>query len=175
MWQHFDRIIDEGLRNGPDRGLRRIDVERRIAATTHVVWLRRRNRVRQAISWTKALQSDGWHMESQRAYRGAYVYDFPGLCLARVEDPPRRGRLVGLLPPLGARPLVLYHQDCLADLPGAWRRSHHRSTCRRPPGRSAVLIARGPGRLGQRRVGAPLPRRLRRPGGVGRRRRPSPR
>lgn len=119
MWQHFDRVIDEGLRNGAERGLRRIDVERQIAASTRFVWLRRRNRVRQAISWTKALQSDGWHIESQRAYQGAYTYDFPGICLARWRIRRAETGWSEFFRRCDARPLVLYYEDCLSDLPGA--------------------------------------------------------
>ena len=119
MWQHFDRLIDEALRDGAHRGLRRIDVEGQIAATTRFVWLRRRNRVRQAISWTKALQSDGWHMESQRAYRGAYTYDFPGICLARWRIHRAETGWSDFFRRCDARPLVLYYEDCLSDLPEA--------------------------------------------------------
>ena len=119
MWEHFDRVIDKGLRDGPHRGLRRIDIEKQIAATTQFVWLRRRDHVRQAVSWAKALQSDGWNIGSQRAYQGAYTYDFPGISIARWRIRRAEAGWSDFFERCDARPLVLHYEDYLCDLPGA--------------------------------------------------------
>ena len=119
MWEHFDQVIDKALRSGPHCGMLRLDIEREIAATTQFVWLRRRNQIRQAISWTKALQSNGWHIESQMAYEGTYVYDFLGISIARWRIRRAEEGWSGFFERCGVRPLILYYEDYLSDLPEA--------------------------------------------------------
>lgn len=121
MWEHFDRILDEGRRLGRDRGMSRLEAEKRIAGETKFVWLRRRNEVRQAVSWNKALQSNGWNIEAQQEYRGRYVYDFPGIALARRRIRRAETAWERFFERCGVEPLVLYYEDYLADIPAALR------------------------------------------------------
>ncbi|MEP7365847.1 MAG: Stf0 family sulfotransferase [Acidobacteriota bacterium] len=119
MWEHFDEVIRKALRSLRHRGMQRSEIEREVAATTQFVWLRRRNEIRQAISWAKALQSDGWNIDSQNAYQGKYVYDFPGISLARFRIRRAESGWSGFFERCGIRPLVLYYEDYLSDLPAA--------------------------------------------------------
>ena len=121
MWEHFDRIIETCRRQGRDRGASRRDLERQLAANTQFIWLRRRNQVRQAVSWAKALQSNVWHIEAQRDYRGAYVYDFLGVLVARHRIERAEAVWQDYFDRCGVEPLVLYYEDYLEDMCGSVR------------------------------------------------------
>lgn len=119
MWEHFDRIIDVSRRRGADKAKSRAELEKQLAAGVRFVWLRRRNQVRQAISWNRALQSNGWNIETQRAFQGRPVYDFPGIGLAQRRIRRAESAWQSYFNRCGVEPLIVYYEDYLEDIPAA--------------------------------------------------------
>lgn len=60
MWSYFDRML-QMLRNVPEyEGLKTADLLAAILHEPKYIWLRRRNRVEQAVSWAIAAQTGVW-------------------------------------------------------------------------------------------------------------------
>ena len=118
LWEHFRLTIARAIRSGTQRHLRIEDVERELAATTYFVWLRRRDRERQAISWNKALQSNGWRLEDQHAFQGQYIYDFPGIAHRLRQIRKDEAEWKRFFERCGVEPLTLYYEDYLLDPQG---------------------------------------------------------
>lgn len=119
MWEHLDRVIAALAHSGAGS---RAELERRLASETRFIRLRRRDELSQAVSWNRALQSDGWHYLAEQKFEGRYVYDFPGIALGirRVRRAERAWRR--FFERAGVEPLTLYYEDYLEDVPGAVQR-----------------------------------------------------
>jgi trehalose 2-sulfotransferase len=66
---HFSTLLDE-LRKFPDapKGVQtRVEVWEHAFPNSHHIFMTRRNKVRLAVSWWKAIKSDEWHRESGKA------------------------------------------------------------------------------------------------------------
>ncbi len=121
MWDQFDRLLETARTRGRDRGMSRTEAESRLASRTRFVWLRRRDGVRQAVSWAKALQSNAWNSRVQREFRGRYLYDFPGITLALRRIHAAEAAWQGFFDRWGVTPLTLYYEDYLVDRDAAVR------------------------------------------------------
>jgi LPS sulfotransferase NodH len=122
MWGHLSLTLHKSARHAMSGKYRVHDLERRLGENTRFVWLQRRDRERQAISLTKALQSGVWRSSREREFRGRYVYDFPGIAW-RISDLRRQdAQWRAFFDRHSIDPLVLYFEDCLTDLDGTIRR-----------------------------------------------------
>lgn len=118
MASQLDLVVRTALRRGAG-GRTREEVERRLAATTRFLWLRRRDELRQAISWNRALQTDGWYYLAEQQFEGPLVYDFPGIALARRRVRRSDEGWRRFFARTRVEPLTLHYEDYLGDVPGA--------------------------------------------------------
>lgn len=76
MWEQIRRIA---LQLGYPANSERFgfhDFATLLPETTHFIWLTRRERVRQAVSLVKAVQSQCWNSTEQEKFTGSYVFDY---------------------------------------------------------------------------------------------------
>lgn len=114
MWADLELLLGRfGGSAAGQRRRRRFEAE--LASTTRFVSLRRRDLLRQAVSWSKALQSDGFRLESEERYRGRFRYSY--LALVRRQEA-LRGQLAAwrsFFERNGIEPLELVYEDYLRD------------------------------------------------------------
>jgi LPS sulfotransferase NodH len=119
-WQ-FNHFARQASGRSPVRYLERPRVLERWFPDMHYVWLRRKDRLRQAISYTKSLQTNIWWdadtepVPNARPKSEALAYDFDLITqsVARMveeEDMWRR-----YFATVGADPIVIYYEDLAAD------------------------------------------------------------
>jgi trehalose 2-sulfotransferase len=78
MWSYFERML-EMLRDIPEyKDLNRADLVAAVLHKPKYIWLRRRNRVEQAVSWEIACQTGVWAQKTgeKTRPRGAPKFDF---------------------------------------------------------------------------------------------------
>jgi LPS sulfotransferase NodH len=76
MWGAQMEYVEKRMqRSRRYRGFSAHDLPRFLPEGTKYVWLVRRDRVRQAISWARAMQTQCWNTHALREYRGVQVFD----------------------------------------------------------------------------------------------------
>lgn len=122
MWSHLRRTLEVSARRGSDGNVTIADLEKRLAENTRFIWLRRRDRERQAISLTKAMQSNAWRSSDEQEFQGQYVYDFPGIAWRLNEIRSQEAAWQAFFERHSSEALTLYYEDYLTDLEGTVRR-----------------------------------------------------
>jgi LPS sulfotransferase NodH len=122
MWSHLRRTLEVSARRGSHGKVKTTDLEKRLAEDTRFIWLRRRDRERQAISLTKAIQSNAWRSGDEQEFQGQYVYDFPGIAWRLHEIRRQETGWQAFFERHSCEALTLYYEDYLTHLEGTVRR-----------------------------------------------------
>jgi trehalose 2-sulfotransferase len=122
MWSHLRRTLEVSARRARQGQVKIKDLEKRLAENTRFIWLRRRDQERQAISLTKAIQSNAWRSSDDQVFQGQYVYDFPGIAWRLGEIRRQETAWQTFFERYSSEPLTLYYEDYLTDLEGTIRR-----------------------------------------------------
>ena len=121
MWNDFRQVLERTGRPRLWQRQRAEGVERELASKTRFIWLRRRDAERQAISWTKALQDRVWTLSDQQGFEGRYSYDYLWIAtmLRKIRSHDRQWS--AFFNRVGIKPLTLYYEDFIGDVPGTIR------------------------------------------------------
>ncbi len=79
MWEQVRRLALLLGRTASPRSFGFHDFATLLPGTTQFVWLRRRERLRQAVSLVKAVQSQCWNSAEQARFAGTYAFDYVAL------------------------------------------------------------------------------------------------
>ena len=114
MWHDVTQAVEAARRSGHHRELRLDRPGDYVPKDTHYLLLLRRDTLRQAISWAKALQSAAW--SSLEEGRASYRYDYLLIrrCLLQVRHQTDSWRR--WFHQLGVEPDVYYYEDFVRDI-----------------------------------------------------------
>jgi LPS sulfotransferase NodH len=83
--------------------------------TTQFVWLTRRERVRQAVSLVKAVQSQCWNSAEQERFTGIYVFDYVALQRAVIMLKRHDSMWREFFEHNAIKPLEIFYEDVIRD------------------------------------------------------------
>jgi LPS sulfotransferase NodH len=94
-----------------------------LAGPVSFIWMRRRDRLRQAVSWVRAEQTQRWSSQQAEGAEGsepAYDAESIASALGRIEQ--QEMRWESLLSSQGADPLPVFYEDFCRDVTGGLAR-----------------------------------------------------
>jgi trehalose 2-sulfotransferase len=116
MWSYFDRMLQMLQEIPAYENLQGADLLAEVLHRPRYIWLRRRNRVEQAVSWAIACQTGVWAQKPREEPQPRVVpkFDFKIIdeWLNRIET--HEGRWAKYFRENHINPLVLFYEDVVA-------------------------------------------------------------